>query len=69
MKHGSDLIPCIWENKKDNEMLNGALADAEGAGVRCWEIGQPVEASVGDSTTAGGDCVGICNMLMCEVKK
>lgn len=25
--------------------------------------------SIGYSTTAGGDCVGICNMLMCEVKK
>ena len=26
-------------------------------------------ASIGCSTTARGDCVGICNMLMCEVKK
>lgn len=24
---------------------------------------------VGYSTAAGGDCVGICSMLMCEVQK
>lgn len=27
------------------------------------------KASVGNHTIAGGDCVGICNMLMCKVKK
>lgn len=24
---------------------------------------------IGYSTAAGGDCVGICSMLMCEVQK
>lgn len=38
----------------------------------CWKsvlLVSQWKASTGDHTTAGGDCVGICNMLMCKVKK
>jgi len=38
-----------------------------------WEIAVIGQHSgrlvIGYSTAAGGDCVGICSMLMCEVQK
>ena len=45
----------------------GERREMAGRGQRYWSA-QWVAAS-GSSTTARGGCVGICNMLMCEVKK
>lgn len=73
MTHRGHLIPRIKKNTKDGEILK------PGSGC-CWGrmeliCGKSVllvsqwKASIGDHTTAGGDCVGICNMLMCKVNK
>ena len=45
----------------------GERSETAGRGQRYWSA-QWMAAS-GSSTTVRGDCVGICNMLMCEVKK
>lgn len=45
----------------------GERSEMAGRGQRYWSA--QWTASSGRITTARGDCVGICNMLMCEVKK
>lgn len=73
MKHGGHAAPCIWKNTKDSEILSPCSGCCRGRmAVACGKsvlLVSQWKASVGNHTIAGGDCVGICNMLMCKVKK
>lgn len=73
MKHGGHAAPCIWKNTKDSEILNPCSGCCRGSmELACGKsvlLVSQWKASVGNHTIAGGDCVGICNMLMCKVKK
>lgn len=45
----------------------GERSEMAGRGQRYWSAQWMASSRCG--TTARGDCVGICNMLMCGVKK
>lgn len=63
----------LGKYKKATKFPKRTLVGAErerielAASWHCWSA--QWKASIGWSTTARGDCVGICNMLMCEEKK
>lgn len=74
MRRGGHLIPCIRKNTKDGgwdfKTTLWLLLRAYGASP--WEVCYGSSSGrhpLATTQLLGGDCVGICNMLMCKVKK